>query len=177
MTRAWKIIALVAATVLVTAGVTTAFAGRSSNDGTASGKSVTQVKEIWHTHPSIGAAVGDGWIEVAHSSIKVSSGSHAIIDVTADVSGYCEAAAAASLDTSCGIRVLIGGHEAKPVNASEVAVAAPNSTTEGQWTIERSSLPLGAGSYPVVVQHEALGDTDGYFGVLDWHIRIDRIAV
>ena len=177
MTRSWKIVTIVVATVLVTAGVTTAFARRSSNDGTATGKGVTQVKEIWHTRPAIGATVGDGWVDVAHSSIKVPAGSHAIIDVTADVNGYCVAAPAAGSQTSCGLRVLIGGNEAKPVDSSEVVVVAPNSSTEGQWVIERSSLPLSAGTYSVVVQHEAVGDTDGYFGVLDWHIRIDRIAV
>ena len=173
--RTWKMVVLILTTAMVTAWVTVAFA--SGTNGSATARTVTQVKELWHTAPPIGAAVGAGWVDVAHTSITVPAGSKAIVDVTTDVTGYCLADPAAGFATNCNIRVLIGGHEAKPANAAGIVIAAPNSTVEGQWMTERSSLPLGPGTYPVIIQHEAQGDANGYFGIEHWHIRVDRIAV
>ena len=168
--RAMRTIALVIVGGIVVLSINAAIAG--PNGGTETGKRVTQVKTKYSEN-----VVGtfSGWTDVTTMSMTVPSGTHAIIDVRFDAYGYCTGNASTS--GSCLLRVKVGDKVAKPKTGTWIAEqdASNGNSEEGQWMIERSSLALGPGTYPIRVQHAAIGDPSTYFGIYAWHLIAERI--
>jgi hypothetical protein len=168
--RAMRAIALVIVGGIVVLSINAAMAG--PNGGTETGKRVTQVKTKYSEN-----VVGtfSGWTDVTTMSMTVPAGTHAIIDVRFDAYGYCTGNASTS--GSCLLRVKVGDKVAKPKTGTWIAEqnVSNGNSEEGQWMIERSSLVLGPGTYPIRVQHAAIGDPSTYFGIYAWHLVVERI--
>lgn len=92
-----------------------------------------------------------------------------------DAYGYCPGNA--STAGSCLLRIKVGDKVAKPTTGTWITEqdASNGNSQEGQWMIERSSLVLGPGTYPIHVQHAAIGDPSTYFGINAWHLIAERI--
>lgn len=162
---------MVAFAVGVTFVVQQAIAGPA--DGGATGKAVTQVKTSYGEN---NAGTFSGWTKVTSTSVTVPDGTRAIIDVRFNAEGSCENTGTA-VSGVCLARVKIGNRVAYPQSATVVGeVTGGTGTTDGQWTIERSSKVLGPGTYPVLVEHAAAGDPDVYNGIYAWHLTVERIA-
>jgi hypothetical protein len=169
--KGWKLAAVAALAVGTTLVVQEATAGPA--DGGATGKAVTQVKTSYGEN-NVGTFTG--WTKVTSTSITVPDGTHAIIDVRFNAEGSCENTGTA-VSGICLARVKIGSRVAYPQSATTIGeVSGGVGTTEGQWSIERSSKVLPAGTYPVIVQHAAAGDADVYNGIYAWHLTVERIA-
>jgi hypothetical protein len=163
-------IALVTAGAIAVLGVTAAVAG--PNGGSETGKRVTQVKT---KYGEILVGTFSGWTDVTTMSMTVPAGTHAIIDVRLDAYGYCTGTASTS--GSCLLRIKVGNTVARPKTGTWIAEqnTSNGNSQEGQWMIERSSLVLGPGTYPIRVQHAAIGDPSTYFGIQSWHLIAERI--
>jgi hypothetical protein len=169
--KRWMLAAVAAFAVGATLIVQQAMAGPA--DGEATGRSITLVKTSYGEN-NVGTF--SGWTKVTSTSITVPDGTRAIIDVRFNAEGACENTGTA-VSGVCLARVKIGNRVAYPQTATLVGeVTGGAGTTEGQWTIERSSKVLGPGTYPVLVQHAAAGDTDVYNGIYAWHLTVERIV-
>jgi hypothetical protein len=168
--RSTRAIASVIVGSIMVFGITAAAAG--PNGGTETGKRITQVKTKYGEN-----VVGtfSGWTNVTGTSMTVPAGTHAVIDVRFDAYGYCTGNASTS--GSCLLRIQVGGKVAKPKTGTWIAEqdTSNGNSEEGQWMIERSSLLLGPGTYPIRVQHAAIGDPSTYFGIYAWHLTAERI--
>ncbi len=168
--RSVRRIALVLIGTVVAFGVHAAVAG--PNGGSETGKRVTQVKT---KYGEVLVGTFSGWTKVTSMSMTVPAGTHAIIDVRLDAYGYCTGNA--STTGSCLLRIKVGDKVAKPKTGTWIAEqdTSNGNSEEGQWMIERSSLVLGPGTYPITVQHAAIGDPSTYFGIQSWHLIAERI--
>jgi hypothetical protein len=164
-------IAVVTVGAIVHIGINAALAG--PNTGTNTGKRVTQVKTRYSEN-----LVGtfSGWTTVTTMSMTVPAGTHALIDVRFDAYGYSNGNA--STTGSCLLRIKVGDKVARPKTATWIAEqdTSNGNSEEGQWMIERSSSELAPGTYPITVEHAAVGDPSTYFGIQSWHLIAERIA-
>jgi hypothetical protein len=168
--RLTRAIALLTVGAIVALGIGAAVAG--PNGGSATGKRVTLVKTKYGE-----TLVGtfSGWTDVTTMSMTVEGGTKAIIDVRFDAYGYCYGNASTS--GSCLLRIKVGNRVARPKTATWIAEqdTSNGNSEEGQWMIERSTLELDPGTYPITVQHAAIGDPSTYFGIQSWHLIAERI--
>jgi hypothetical protein len=168
--RRTRAIALMTVGAIVVLGINAAVAG--PNGGSETGKRVTQVKT---KYGEVLVGTFSGWSDVTTMSMTVPAGTHAIIDVRFDAYGYCTGNASTS--GSCLLRIKVGDKVAKPKTPTYIAEqdTSNGNSEEGQWLIERSTLVLGPGTYPIRVQHAAIGDPSTYFGIYAWHLIAERI--
>src|SRR3954466_12583518 len=80
---------------------------------------------------------------------------------------------------SCLLRVTVNGVEVGPTDFEYVTEqdTSNGNSSEGQWTVERSSKAFGPGTYTIRVQHGAIGDPSTYFGITAWHVTFERVTV
>jgi hypothetical protein len=175
-----SVIALVCATMIVSALVSAAVVGATSRAGTGvTGKTVTLVKII-----RAGTAISGSPTVFADipgsvtTNVSVPSGTKAILDIRFTAESACDGGSGADW---CSVRILVDGDEAKPASAENYAFDSTNDGAEtgASWeghALERSTDVLTAGTYTVTAQWYVT-DPSTSFRLDDVNMTVERIKV
>jgi hypothetical protein len=156
--------------------VQSAVAGSATS---VSGSSVTGVKVVRDTAgTSIGSTTFEDLPE-ASTTVKIPAGTRALILARFSAESLCLGPSGSP--EVCSVRILIGGQEAEPASGSDFAFDSSNGGADGPYSweghsMDRSSGPLGPGTYIVKVQAKVTL-VGGAFGLDDWSLTVERVRV
>jgi hypothetical protein len=170
---AWSATGLVAATAIVTAIATVAFANHAPWHKVFKGRAPN--KTVVVTGEQETEVIDDEWhgINGARTEIRIPNGERALILVRFTAETVCYFAG----PDFCSVRVMVDGKQAKPASGRDFHIdsnyGGETEESEKAHALDRS-LEVGPGRYTIKVQGTAMDST--ILKVDDWSLTVERVS-